>query len=958
MADEDLGTGSLTVELDVAGTTAQLLALSQRMQSILDSASKKAARKVTQNLKNGLRRVEPGVVQLANFLERELSRAARNAGRSMNVILREALADLSDQRVVVEVEADITEAQLEIGRLNDERIEVVVDADLDNFRAAMQQATSEGERSSSRLSAAFGGIGKALGSLGKASSAALAIGAIGISAASAAQSVISLTAALAPAAGIVAALPAAALGAVAAFGALKLALSGVGDAFGAALTGDSKKFEKALEGLSPAARTAAREVRALKPVFDQLKNSVQDAFFKGFEGDITRVAKALAGPLKTGLTAISAEWGRAASGVAGYLQGAKGVSNVTSILNAARAGVAGLADSANKLTAGFLQVAASVSDAFGSQVQSGISNLGQKFGTFLQQLASSGRAVELVENALVVFAQLGDIVANVGSIIGSVFKAANQVGGGFLNNIREVTDSVRELAASAQGQKALINVFTALSIAAEQLGPIISAAVTAVGEIAPGLIPVFEALGPAIALAIGQVGVVITRLLPLVQAFATQLLNAFTVLANSGVLGLLATAISNIGVVLTPLLPLIAQVAVALGTALVPVIASLQPVIAAAVAVIQSLVPVILPLIEVAGQLATQIGPVLTPVVQAVSDTLDKLAPVVAKVAELFLNALSPVLDKLPALLNPVLQLFGEITDILFPVLLRLLDAVSPSIDRLSETFVRLADELAPVLTEMGRLAAQILNDLTPLLDPLIELVAQLAAIFADNLASTIDEFVIPALRAMAAIMKGDSVSASREMQDAIEGLGKTLLRVLFELPGNIAIALGDAGKAMISVGVDIINGLITGINKTAKLAAKAAVDAVSGAIDSAKDFLGISSPSKAFAEIGKFSGQGLVRGLNSMNGAVAGAAASMAGAALSPFAGAAPQVASPAFSSSANGFTGSGAQSAVFAPARGLAAAQQGRTVINNFTIQEVGSADTTAQRVISRLVMQDGGL
>lgn len=496
-----------------------------------------------------------------------------------------------------------------------EEVSIRVVPDLDDFDARIRAHSPPDVTvnvntnvDSDRFSRALSGLAGIVGRVGSALTGLLKFGAIGIAAAGAAQGVLVLGAALAPAAGIIAAFPALILGFQAALGALRLALTGVSEAFGAALTGTGEEFTKALEDLSPAARAAAREVRAMKPAFEALRNSVQDAFFSQFEGQLTAVGKALNGPLRQGLTNIAAQWGRAARGVTGYLQSAKGVSNVKSILGGAEAAVGGLATTTNKLTAGFLQVAAVISDRFGPELASGISNLGERFGEFLQRIASSGDAVRWVDQALTVFAQLGGILQNVGSIISSVFNAANVSGAGLLANIQKITGSFAAFASSAQGQEAIGNIFRTVGTIAAQLGPILAALVTQIGAIAPALAPVFTALGPALTGLINSLGPALAAIAPALQGVATALAQAFAAIGPS--LGPLGAAIGAVVTALAPLLPLVGELVAVIAQMLAPV---LQNLVALFAPIIQALVGALMPVLPQISQAFTMLVTAMQP---------------------------------------------------------------------------------------------------------------------------------------------------------------------------------------------------------------------------------------------------------------------------------------------------------------------------------------------------------
>lgn len=78
--------------------------------------------------------------------------------------------------------------------------------------------------------------------------------------------------------------------------------------------------------------------------------------------------------------------------------------------------------------------------------------------------------------------------------------------------------------------------------------------------------------------------------------------------------------------------------------------------------------------------------------------------------------------------------------------------------------------------------------------------------------------------------------------------------------------------------GKDLISGFIGGIGEKASAAVEAAKGVVSDALQAAKNLLGINSPSKEFAEIGRYSDEGLIVGLNTYSGKVSNAAKKVGG--------------------------------------------------------------------------------
>lgn len=960
MADEDLGAGFVTITLDDRPAEQAAKDLADKLARALDRGARVAAQRMERAITRAVRRISPVEIKVTadtsdfNF---ELSLLTRKLPTVEITVIPKVNAAVW-RRMILAATAGI-------------EIPIRVVPDTRGFAAAVRtmnnptiRADVEPRFNAARLKSALSGISGALAGIGKASTAALGIAALGAAAASATVNVLALGAALAPAAGILAAFPSVLLGGAAAMGALKLATAGVGDAFKAGITGDAKAFEKAIKDLSPAAKASAREVKALAPAFKELRNSVQDALFKPLEGQIKATAAALGGPLKTGLSDISSGFGEAARQVLIFLQSTEAVGRVEGILGATSTALGSLGKPLQDVTQGFLAIADVVGQRFAGDLASGIESVGEKFGSFLFNAAESGKAIEWVDNALTVFAQLGDIIGNVGAIIGSVFKTAESVGGGLLNNLREVTDQVRSFVESSQGADALGNVFRALSTVAAQFGPIIGAIAVQLGKIAPALVPIISTLGPALVSAIGAVGPAIAALAPGVQALASELSEAIVSIADSGALTDLASAVSQVAAAIAPVLPVAAQLAVTLGRALTPVVTALAPVLGAMVGAVGEMVTAFSPLLTVAGELIAKLGPVLTPIFETMASVISDLAPVVSTLADTLSSVLGPILDQLPTLIQPFLDSVSKLVGELIPPLNGLLIQLQPALAQVSGALVQVAQALVPVLTQIGKLAAEILTALMPLLTPLIGLIGELAGIFAGRLAQVLTSVVVPALNTVAALLRGDFSGAFKSLKETVSGVIRTLVDYFTQLPLKILEAVGGFGLLLVDAGEDLIRGLIRGVKNLAGNLAGAIKDVASGAVDAAKNFLGIKSPSVVFTAIGENVGQGFVNGIVKMNSAASRAALNMAAAAVSPLSSVTVPTAGVASVSGISGpfTTSSGSGSTGTRTTRQGAAqavpAGSGVTIAPVFNITEVGDGEITAQRVLNRLVLTSGSL
>jgi len=99
-------------------------------------------------------------------------------------------------------------------------------------------------------------------------------------------------------------------------------------------------------------------------------------------------------------------------------------------------------------------------------------------------------------------------------------------------------------------------------------------------------------------------------------------------------------------------------------------------------------------------------------------------------------------------------------------------------------------------------------------------------------------------------------------LKDAAEDKGAELVGWMRGLPGRAVGALGNIASALYGVGRDLIEGLLNGIRAMAGRIVDAVTGPIGDAVDGAKRLLGVSSPSRVFAMIGRHTVAGLVEGL------------------------------------------------------------------------------------------------
>lgn len=106
-------------------------------------------------------------------------------------------------------------------------------------------------------------------------------------------------------------------------------------------------------------------------------------------------------------------------------------------------------------------------------------------------------------------------------------------------------------------------------------------------------------------------------------------------------------------------------------------------------------------------------------------------------------------------------------------------------------------------------------------------------------------------------------------MRNNVVNMVGEIAAFMSNLPGRILAAVGNLGNLLWNAGRDLIQGLINGVGSMFTNAVNSVKNLGNNIAQSLRDKLGIRSPSVVFEAIGKFTGEGLVNGLESMAGKV-----------------------------------------------------------------------------------------
>lgn len=637
--------------------------------------------------------------------------------------------------------------------------------DVQKFQRSTDTNLSKVRASVLKVSTGLKGLTKGFTVSVKTAAAVGALSALAGAAAVSAQQILALGAAIAPLGGLLAALPGAAGLAIAAFATLKLATSNMGDAFGAALQGPKgqDKFDKALEQMGPVARTVAMEFKRLVPTLLAVRNAAQFGFWGPLHGEMTKTAKVLAGPLKTGFRNLGQELGSATRDIAQFVRESRTVDNIKAIFSNTTTAVSRLRGATKPLLGGFLDLAR-VGSGFLTSLTPAIAQAAAQFGRFLSAAANSGRALEWMNTGLEVLKQLGRILRNVGSIFISMFKAAGESGGGLLGTIESLTGQFAKFLKSTEGVKTLRAIFSGIGEIGKALGPVIIALGKGLGAVAPSIGRIAQVVGPVLTKAIQALAPALTKMEPGITALIVGLGGAFEAIAPA--LPAVAKALSDIAIAIAPVLPalgfLVAEIATGLADAITQLLPSLPMLVGAIIQIASVLTDSLLDAL-------VAVAPYLPDMVIAVSDLLIALIPAIPALAEAAV-ALAPLVP----VMTDAIRLLTDLTNTVMPALIW---AISLNVEA-TKGFV------AIVKWAWG-LIKRVISDQIDLLKKALGWFGSLGTSFSKWFKSA----------------KDSAVKKLGELVDWVKGLG-----------GRIKNGIGDLGKLLYRAGQSVINGLIDGI--------------------------------------------------------------------------------------------------------------------------------------------------
>ncbi|MDC2953391.1 transglycosylase SLT domain-containing protein [Streptomyces gilvifuscus] len=487
----------------------------------------------------------------------------------------------------------------------------------------------------------------------------------------------------------------------------------------AASAAQTAKLTENFSKLSPNAQGFVNAVKGLKPAWDAMQLNVQDRLFAGIGGRLTDVGTRVIPILRGGLEGTAGVLNRMAKGALTAVDNLAKTGMLKKILDGATESLKPLEKAPGRIVTAFGQVAVAAQPAF-QKVTEGLGGVITKVTDKLGAAFESGAMTKAIDQAVSLLGDLMDVGQNVFSILGDIFMAGADSGGGTIQVLKEITGAIAEITSSPEVQGGLKALFNVMGTLAKTVAPLLGTALKFVGQI-------FEKLGPPVEILVKALGKALT---PVIDALGP-------------VLVILAGTLGQILVAVSPLIVVIGQL---LATALKP----LGPVFQTIGKLVEKLAPTI-------AVLADALGKILTPILEGLGGVLDEL---VSQYADMFLQLLQQLAPVIPQLIPPLVGVAKSLGDLLLAVapllpqllmlqtqfLVKLLPAILPLLPpilKLVDLLVRLAVWAITkfVVPALAGLIAYV-KDMGKKLQPFIDAVKHITEWIADKFQWLYDKLV------------------------------------------------------------------------------------------------------------------------------------------------------------------------------------------------------------------------
>ena len=432
-----------------------------------------------------------------------------------------------------------------------------------------------------------------------------------------------------------------------------------------------------------------------------------------------------------------------------------------------------------------------------------------------------------------------------------------------------MTDAAKEAATStstiegAMGNLEASVVGVGTTILAQFKGPLTSG-ISMLAQRISGLSGVFTGLVQTIGPILSQIGTTFqTAFQPVVGMVQSQLLPALQPLMS---------ALRNIGNAIMPAIQPIASGLATVAGGIVQIMSviatAVTPVIDNIASSIQTVLPALQPLMSALRNLGNAIMPIITAAIQTIAPVLSTIVSNIVRTMSVIATAVTPVINNIAALIQTVLpviqsvfQSWGStiqgVVNTVFPLIQTVITSVMNVVNAIISTVLAAINgDWSGVWEGIQNIVSSVWNGIQSIVSGAINAVSSVISSVLSGISGIFSDVWNG--------IKGAVSSAWSGITSAVSSGVSSMMNFVTSIPSRIMGVFSGAGSWLLSVGRNIIQGLINGIRSSISGAISAVKDAVGGVIDGAKSLLGIASPSKVFdREIGRMIPAGLGRGVS-----------------------------------------------------------------------------------------------
>ena len=249
-------------------------------------------------------------------------------------------------------------------------------------------------------------------------------------------------------------------------------------------------------------------------------------------------------------------------------------------------------------------------------------------------------------------------------------------------------------------------------------------------------------------------------------------------------------------------------------------------------------------------------------IVTIITDIISLIPSALEAVGEGIIQFIEVIGANAPVIGNAVLNIMTTILN----TIITMAPQIGTCIEVLLTTWLNLLVTMVPAMVDAGmKLILGILQGVADNIQGVVEAGINVILNFINGVSAKIPAIIDTAFKVIISFING-LADAIRNNHDAINAAVGNLISA-------ICGAVGSFMGSIVGVGHNIINGFIQGMREMGQTLVNAATGVVSKAVDGIKNFLGIHSPSRVFAEIGKYSALGMAKGLTDYSSTVSDAA-------------------------------------------------------------------------------------